>query len=515
MSVPTKRLIEEALLDPAFHPHHPAAVELIETHISRVYLAGEWVYKCKKPVRFDFLDFSTVALRRHACEDEVRLNRRLAPDTYLGVVPITAEGGSLQLEGSGEPVEWLVKMRHLPVEQTLEQLFLRGELKSTDIERLAEKLSTFYRGLPPAPITTGEYVASLVKHVQQNLAELLAVSHRLPAGQVRRVHELQLRLLHLRPEPFEARVAAGRIVEGHGDLRPEHICLTHPPVIFDCIEFSREFRTLDLADELAFLAAECDHLGAAWVGPQLLAQCAQLLGDHVPAALFNFYKSYRACVRAKVAALRSDQLTGPDQQAAANQARAYLSQAESYWQHGEPPVLVVVGGLSGTGKSTLARAIGEELGIEVLRTDTIRSELFGQQSSQGINAGIYQQELRAQVYGQLVQRAEERLRAGLSVILDATFQRGESIAAAHRLAKRCTAKFLALQCVCSPETAKARIGRRLSEGHDASQANADVYEQQRQNCQPWPALVPRCCIDTIQPLDAQVQAVWHELRQQD
>jgi aminoglycoside phosphotransferase family enzyme/predicted kinase len=507
--------LEEALLDPAFYPHQPAVVELKETHISRVYLAGDWVYKCKKPVRFDFLDFSSVELRRQACEDEVRLNRRLAPDVYLGVAPITANDGSFQLGGSGEPVEWLVRMRRLPVEQTLEQLFLRGALRPTDIERLAETLAEFYRGLPPAPLTTAEYIASLTKHVQQNRVELLTVSHHLPAEQVRRVHEQQLRLLQLRPELLAARVAAGRVVEGHGDLRPEHICLTHPPVIFDCIEFSREFRTLDLADELAFLASECDHLGAAWVGPQLFVQCAQLLGDHVPAALVSFYKSYRACVRAKVAALRSDQLTGAAQQAAAIQARAYLEQAETYRRPGEPPLVIVVGGLSGTGKSTLARVLGEQLGIELLRTDTIRRELFGQQANQGINTGIYQPGLRAQVYDQLMRRAEQRLRKGLSVILDATFQRGESVAAAYQLAKRCAATFLALQCICPPEIAQERIGRRLAEGHDPSQATTDVHEQQLQDSQAWPANIPRCGVDTVQPLEAQVQAVWRELRQQD
>jgi aminoglycoside phosphotransferase family enzyme/predicted kinase len=504
--------LQQALLDPNFYPHQPVAVELKETHISLVYLADEWVYKCKKPVRFDFLDFSSVERRHQACEEEVRLNRRLAPDVYLGVVPITVDDGVWQLDGAGSPVEWLVKMRRLPVEQTLEQVFLRGELRAADIERLAETLAEFYRHLPPTAISTAEYIDSFVKHVRQNLAELLAVSHHLPAEKVRHVHEHQLRLLHLRPELFAARVAAGRIVEGHGDLRPEHICLTQPPVIFDCIEFSQEFRTLDLADELAFLASECDHLGAAWVGPQLLAKCAHLLGDQVPAALFNFYKSYRACVRAKVAALRSDQLTGPAQQAAADQARAYLIQAETYSRAGESPLLLLVGGLSGTGKSTLARAIGEHFGIEVLRTDAIRNELFGHHRSEEINAGVYLPEMRARVYDELLRRAEVKLRAGLSVILDATFELSDSVTAAQLLAKRLAAKLLAIQCTCLPEIAQQRIRQREIVGEDPSQANVDVYEQQRQRAQPWPAAVRKCVIDSVEPLDAQLQAVWRELR---
>jgi aminoglycoside phosphotransferase family enzyme/predicted kinase len=505
--------LQKALLDPNFYPNHPAAVELIETHISRVYLAGDLVYKCKKPVRFDFLDFSSVELRRRACEAEVRLNRRLAADIYLDVVPVTADHGVWKLEGVGTPVEWLVKMRRLPVEQTLEQLFLRGELKTADIERLGETLAEFYRQLPPTAITTAEYIDSFVKHVRQNLAELLAVSHHLPAEQIRRIHEQQLRLLHLRPELFAARIAARRIVEGHGDLRPEHICLTQPPVIFDCIEFSREFRTLDLADELAFLASECDHLGAAWVGPQLLAECDRLLGDQVPAALFNFYKSYRACVRAKVAALRSDQLNGAAQQAAADQARSYLKQAATYSQVGEPPLLLLVGGLSGTGKSTLARAIGEHLGMEVLRTDAIRREVFGQHTNQGIDAGIYQQGMRARVYDELLHQAEAILRSGRSVILDATFELSDSMTAAQLLAQRCAAKLLTIQCTCPPEIAHERIRQRTTAGNDPSQATVDVYEQQRQSALPWPAGIRKCVVDSVQPLETQLQAIWQELRQ--
>lgn len=505
--------VEEALLDPAFYPHRPRVVELRETHISRVYLADQFVFKCKKPVAFDFLDFRTLDLRKHACEEEVRLNRRLASDVYVGVVPITSDRGLLQLDGAGEPVEWLVKMKRLPLEQTLEAKFLRGALSYSDIDRLAETLAAFYRRLPPATLSAEQYQANLVKHVQQNRAELLLAAHHLPADQVRRIHERQLQLLHLHPELFAARVAAGRVVEGHGDLRPEHICLADPPVIFDCIEFSREFRTLDLADELAFLASECDHLGPAWVGPHLCEQCGRLLEDHVPAALVNFYKSYRACVRAKVAALRSDQVTGSEQQAAADQARAYLAQAEHYGHPGEPPLLLVVGGHSGTGKSTLATAIGEHLGSEVLRTDALRQELVGNHAKQKVNAGIYRPEMRSHIYDQLLHLAGELLKKRLSVILDGTFEIGTALDAAQHLAKRCEARFLAVQCTCPPEIAKERIRRRLRAGQDASQATAAVYEQQRQNSQAWPATVRRCGIDTVQPMEVQLQTVYRELRQ--
>ena len=239
------------------YPQAPAGVEQIETHISRVFMAGEHVYKLKKPVRFPFLDFSTLEKREQACREELRLNRRLAADVYLDVVPIVqAERGGYEMGGTGEVVDWLVKMRRLPTEQTLETLHQRGLLREGHIERLAQTLIAFYRSLEPLGILPRAYRERCAAHVRENRLELLAVRHHLPQGVVERVHSFQLQLLALAPELFEQRVAEGRIVEGHGDLRPEHICFAERPVIFDCIEFIREFRELDGADELSFLAAE-------------------------------------------------------------------------------------------------------------------------------------------------------------------------------------------------------------------------------------------------------------------
>lgn len=498
----------EVLRQPAFYPHQPAAIELKETHISWVFLAGELVYKCKKPVRFDFLDFSTLELRRQACEDEVRLNRRLAADIYLGVVPVTNEGGVLQLGGSGEPVEWLVQMRRLPVERTLDELYRAGSLQPADITRLTETLTAFYRSLPAAAVNPADYRAGIIKHVQQNRRELLAASHHLPPAQVKRIHAEQLRRLHLQSEVFDARVAAGRIIEGHGDLRPEHVCLSEPLAIFDCIEFSEEFRTLDLADELAFLAAECDHLGARWVSPQLLADCERLLGDHFPAALIGFYKSYRACVRAKVAALRSDQLSGEGQASVLQETQSYLALAEEYLQLPTPPHLIVVGGLSGTGKSTLARELGEQLGVDVLRTDVVRQQLFRANSSKE----LYSTDAREQVYHEMFQQAKELLDVSCSVILDGTFHSPELLQVAQRVAEQGAATFTAIECTCPPEIAQQRIRQRLAAGQDASDADLAVYERQRREWQPWPTAIQHLAVDTSQPLEAQLAAVFQRLR---
>jgi aminoglycoside phosphotransferase family enzyme/predicted kinase len=494
------------------YPHRPDGVQHVETHISHVFLAGEYVYKLKKPVRYDFLDFSTAAAREHACREELRLNRRLASDTYIDVLPVVrdASGGFLW-QGPGEVVDWVVQMRRLPTELTLDSLVRRDELRPEQIDRLAQKLARFYSSLPPLSLAAGEYRQHCLAHVGGNLRELLVVKHRLPRGVVERVHGFQLQLLRLRPAIFDDRVSAGRIVEGHGDLRPEHIVLGNEIVIFDCLEFSPDLRRLDLADELSFLAAECDFLDAEWVGPRLFQAYEAQSGDRLSGVLIDFYKSYRACVRAKVAALRAEQLAGSSSEAAqtaAEEMHRHLSLADRYVAPRLRPLLVVVGGLSGTGKTTLARAVAEALGGELLRTDILRREVFGDHAhAAAADAGIYQPAARLRVYERLFSRAAEGLAHQASVVLDGTFSTIDALAQAQRLAGESNSELLAIECFCRPETAQERIRRRLADGSDASQARPEIHVLQKEQWQPWPADIPQVRIDTEQPLEKQIEQV--------
>ena len=494
---------------PDTHAHRPDRVEQIETHISHVFLAGSYVYKLKKPVQFDFLDFTTVQARERACREEVRLNRRLAPGAYLGVLPIICGAeGEYRLEGAGEVVDWLVEMRRLPTALTLEALHRRGKLLSEHIDRLSDVLVRFYRSLTPLPFAPQEYGDRYLSHVQGNLRELLAVRHHLPRGIVERVHGFQLQFLGLHPEIFEDRVRAGRIVDGHGDLRPEHICLSEPIAIFDCVEFSSDFRRIDMADELAFLAAECDYLGAGWVGPQLLASYQQQSGDQPSPVLWDFYKSYRACVRAKVAALRADQLKGQAQESAVSEAKRHLALADQYVVPWVRPLVLAVGGLSGTGKTTLATALAEALGAKLLRTDTIRRDLFGAGSHAAErDGGVYSKEARQRVYDELNRRAETLHRDRLSSVLDGTFSTLEMLGNAQRVASDPRSVFLAIECVCRPEIAHLRISQRLAEGHDPSDARPEIHDLQRQRWEAWPADIPQIRIDTEQLLENQVKQI--------
>lgn len=501
--------IVRSLAMPPAYPHRPDRVEQVETHISHVFLAGTYVYKLKKPIKYEFLDFSTLAAREHACRDEVRLNRRLAPNTYLGVVPVIhAPSGAYQLEGPGQIVDWVVEMRRLPTELTLDSLHRRGKLRREHIDRLAETLVDFYLSLTPLPLTPPEYCKVCLAHVRGNLRELLAVKHHLPRGMVERVHGFQLQLLQLRPMIFVERVRSGRIVDGHGDLRPEHICLSDPVAIFDCIEFNPDFRHLDVADELAFLAAECDFLGADWVGPTLFQAYRERSGDQPPAVLLDFYKSYRACVRAKVAALRADQLEGSSQEAAKEEAQRHLSLADRYVGPWLRPLVLVVGGLAGTGKTTLAIAVADALGAEVLRTDILRQELFGTgPHAAEVDGGIYSEETRERVYEEMFRRATELSADGISVALDGTFPALEALQKAQKVGADSRSLFLAIECVCRSEVAHERIYRRLAEGRDASDAGPEIHDIQQMRWQPWPEGMPQIRVDTEQPPEKQVEQV--------
>jgi uncharacterized protein len=498
------------LSQPSAYAHRPERVETVETHISVVFLAGEFVYKLKRRVRYDFLDFTTAVNREAACRDEVRLNRRLTDDVYLGIIPIMRlPDGRLVLGGEGRVVDWLVQMRRLPTEETLDVLYRRGQLRDEHVRQLASRLAEFYGGLRPLAIDPAEYRQRYEAHVRGNLRELLAVSHHCPRNQVRRIHAFQLQLLHLQPRLFDERACGGRIVEGHGDLRPEHICFTRPLAIFDCIEFNFDFRRIDVADELAFLAAECDFLGARWVGTRLFELFQSLASDRPPKELVAFYKSYRACVRAKVAALRADQLEGKERDAATAEALAHLTLADSYLEPWNRRILLLVGGLSGTGKTTLAARLAELLGCELLRTDVIRQELLpGEREPAAFETGNYTLEMRRHVYDEMLRRAQMLLADSVSVVLDGTFSMAEAIVAAKRLADESNAILLAIECHCRPEVARQRIAHRQNAGSDASEARPEFHKRQQAFREQWPADIPQIQIDTeIGLADQATQAI--------
>jgi aminoglycoside phosphotransferase family enzyme len=287
---------------PATYPEKPRAVEAIETHFSWVFLTDRHAYKLKKPIRYDSLDFSAPELRRRDCHEEVRLNRRLARGVYLGVVTLTREpDGALALEGAGEPIDWLVWMQRLPADRMLDVLIVRGAVAERDVRLAAFELAKFFAGAPPVEITAAGYRDHLERGVRSDRRELCRPDFGLPADRVAAIADRQLALLDRCAALFAERVREGRIIEGHGDLRPEHICLVAQPAIIDCLEFARELRIADPADELAFLALECERLGEPAVGGWFLDIYTEVSGDDPPPEVIQFYRNYRALRRALIA----------------------------------------------------------------------------------------------------------------------------------------------------------------------------------------------------------------------
>lgn len=316
---------------PESYPESPGAVEPIETHLAWVFLTDRHAYKLKKPACYSFLDFRSLAARRRDAEEEVRLNRRLAPDVYLGVVALVMDRqGGLALEGEGVPVEWLVKMRRLPRSRMLDFAIASGSVDAAALEAVAQLLATFYRQAAPVVVTPAAYRRQFQEEIAGDARALAEPRYGLPAEAIARTAAGQHRFLERWPELLDVRASAGRIVEGHGDLRPEHVCLGPPPVIIDCVEFNRDFRILDPADELAYLGLECERLGAEGIGTAVLARYGALTGDHPAEALVRFYKSVRALLRAKLAAWHLDDRTVAYPSQWFNRARAYLGLAERY-----------------------------------------------------------------------------------------------------------------------------------------------------------------------------------------
>jgi aminoglycoside phosphotransferase family enzyme len=321
----------DALRQISAYPENPTGIAVLETHMSWVFLTDRHAYKLKKPVRYEFLDFSTIEARRQNCEREVELNRRLAADVYYAAVPLTlGSGGKLNVGGGGPIVDWLVKMRRLPAHRMLDAAIRANTVGPEDIRRLSRVLADFYRGLVPIALDAAEYRYRFEKNIRDNQAELGKPHYELPGPLVQRLAAAQRSFIHKRGDLLERRARESKIVEGHGDLRPEHICLTAEPKIIDCLEFNREFRLVDPADELAYLSMECERLGAGAIGNEILRQYLAAAGDTVPDELARFYKTFRACLRAKIAIWHIADHDVRDTEKWRARANDYLRLAESY-----------------------------------------------------------------------------------------------------------------------------------------------------------------------------------------
>jgi len=446
-------------------------VELRETHISWVFLGADDAFKVKKPVSLGFLDFSTKEKRREACEAEVRLNRRLAPDVYRGVLPVTLDSlGRHRFGGEGDPVDWAVSMKRLADSHRADARLERGELTGEDIERVAGRVARFHHECGPSeaarPFGTVEAIRF---NVLENFEQTSSTIHRyLDAKRVKELEAWQLRFLEERRSLFEERLRTGRIRDGHGDLRLEHVYLDERDItILDCIEFNDRFRYADVCADVVFLAMDLAWHGRVDLAERFLARYAREAGDYDLYPLVDFYQSYRAFVRGKIASMTAGGAGAcfeARERAAAEARRYFLLAIASERQGLVSPRVVAVGGLIASGKSTIAEALGRETQAPVVDADRTRKHLAGvapeQPLPEGPWAGVYSPEFTRKVYSELCRRASAVLASGRPVILDASFRARAHRAEAGRLARETGVPFLFVECRASEALCRERLRER-------------------------------------------------------
>lgn len=493
--LPLSSLIE-AMSRPEFYPERPQTVDFIQTHISCVFLAGEFVYKVRKPVRFSFLDYSSLEKRRHFSREEVRLNRRLAPGIYLGVLPILRResGYALGDEGShheaSEIAEYAVKMRRLPEDRILEGLVSKKQVGKQEIAKIAARLVQFHAEASSERADTYGTSSSISKAVIGNLEECApCVGETLSREEFERISNFLRGFIATNETLFAERVADGRVREGHGDLRCEHICLAEQIVAFDCVEFSERLRYGDVASDLAFLAMDLDRLEAPELADELVAAYTEQTHDKHLAKLMRFYKCHRAMVRGKVSTLKSQEAEVPEPECerAGQTALTCFHLADRY-AAGTASALVVVCGLSGSGKSTVARALARRFGFENLNSDAIRKRMFqGEQSSSTsgeYRAGMYDERSNQLTYDSLLAEAEKSLRHGEGVIVDATFKDSANRHRFVELAERCKVPILFVECRTDENEIHRRLLSRQQQGNSISDATWEVYLRQKEEFVP-------------------------------
>ena len=482
-----------ALSDPRAYPFAVTRVDVHQTHISAVFLAGDLAYKLKKPVHLPFLDFSTLALRRKFCDEELRLNRRLAPDVYLDVVPITADGSHVCFEGSGTLLDWAVKMRRLPESATLEHRVLQDEVHPDEVCSLARRLAGFHSdAAASAQISAFGHFDVVARNIRENFDCSASTVGRVISPAVRdRLMSLTEQALHeLRPL-IDARAARDVPRDTHGDLHLDHVYLfpDRPPpgdlVIVDCIEFNERFRCSDPVADMAFLVMDLNFHGRRDLGAAFADAYFEACGDAEGRRLLPLYTSYRAAVRGKVDGLQLDEPEIPesDRADAARRARGHWLQAlDELEAPGRRPCLVLVGGLPGTGKSTLARNLARQADFQLLRSDVVRKELAGRPvdgAAAPIDAeSIYTPEWTNRTYAACLARAEQLLFQGQRVIVDATFIEERRRRQFLDAAVHWGIPALFLVCEAQSNTVQPRLAARRG---DASDADWNVYLQAAQH----------------------------------
>lgn len=483
----------KSLLRPEAYPEPARDVSLLQTHVSWIFLAGEYAYKIKKPVDFGFLNFSTLDRRLFYCQEEVRLNRRLCPEIYLGVIPLRESGATVSFSGSGTVVDYAVKMKRLPAERMADRLLAEGRLSAGDAARIAARIASFHRDAERGG-DIGSYGS--IEAIGRNWEENFRQTEEFAGITLSRA---DLRLLRSRVEGFMKsnaglfadRVAGGFIRECDGDIHLENICLGDDVCIFDCIEFNNRFRYTDTAADIAFLLMDLEYHGRRDLADVCLQEYLRASGDTGMLPLIGFYSLYRAFVRGKVESfkLRDPAIPAEERSAAGERGKRYFRLARGYLlREGLAPRVIVLAGLSGSGKSTIAAELALVLGYELLSSDRLRKELAGippeERTRDGYASGLYSAAMNDATYREMAARGERLLAAGKGVIFDATFRLRQERTAICRIARSHDVPLHAFLVECPEKLVRQRLAARELLGSGVSDAGWEVYLRQRGEFEP-------------------------------
>ena len=513
----TQNQLIEALLDPGRYPHPVKRIQHVETHISHVLLTGDFVYKLKKPLNLGFLDFSTLEKRRFYCEEELRLNRRLAPAVYLAVVTFNGEASAPRINGPGPVLDYAVKMSQFDPASTLDRLDDLAQLSLQQVDAIATTLADFHAHIPTASADSPwGRAATLWQPVAQNFEQiaLQAGEHSEALNWLETVQQWSV-AGHSRLLPdFNQRRTQGYVRECHGDLHLGNMAWQAGELlIFDCIEFNPALRWIDVMSEVAFCYMDLRYRDHCDLASRFLNRYLERTGDYAGMKLMRYYTVYRAMVRAKVAFIRASQpdLSPEQTQHERQQGLAYLRLAGRLTRP-EKPILVITHGLSGSGKTLFSQQLIMQFEMISLRSDIERKRLAGldalAKSGSSVEGGIYRQEFSRRTYDYLAELAGTLLNSGWHVLVDATFIARWQRELFQQLAARCAAVFYLLDFAVPEALLRQRVQARSKTGRDASEADISVLELQLKTQEPLTADEARWMVEatTVQSVAARLEA---------
>ncbi|MGO9121625.1 MAG: AAA family ATPase [Desulfomonilaceae bacterium] len=490
--MPRLEALIRALSNPAVYPHQPQSVQVIQTHISVVFIAGKLVYKVKKPLNLGFLDFTTLEKRRHFCEQEVKLNSRFSEGIYLGVVSICQTGSAVNLSGKGEEIEIAVLMSLIPEDRIMTHMLKHDLITGEILDKVADKIAYFHSNAARGPgIASFGSTEVIYQNVRENFDQVIPfVGRTIDEDTYAQISRLSLDFIDSHKELFLDRMKGGFIRDCHGDLHVDHVVILDQIMLCDCIEFNDRFRYSDTVADLAFLLMDLDFQGFPAFAKHLAKQYAHTSGDAGLPKLVRFYQSYRAFIRGKVLGFELDEseISDAERDAAVATARDYFGLSLSYLKSPPPAALIIMCGLMATGKSFLAEKLGKRLGIDYLRSDEIRKDLHGverfQHRFEMYREGIYAANGTERTYEALFNKARQYLTQGRSIILDASFISYEYRKLARQLAYEAKARFRIIECIAPDDIIKERLVARLTQENEPSDARWEIFQSQKAAFQP-------------------------------